>query len=98
MARYTWPCAAALAHGCVDVLSWDRHEDSAMFVGKSAHGARRRTIANGRQGSTVHHNRCCNLTRVSVALFGVPNVTGGMQECTCVRYLYIQVSNVTALT
>ena len=30
--RYTWPSATVRAFGCVDVLSWDRRLDSAMFA------------------------------------------------------------------
>ena len=30
--RYIWPSVAARAFGCVDVLSWDRRCDLAMFA------------------------------------------------------------------
>ena len=74
-ARYTWPSVAARAFGCVDVLSWDRRGDSAMFaftrralhgVGPLPAGDRRRqftkTVVTRQHRSVLHsHPRTgCN--------------------------------------
>ena len=67
-ARYTWPSVAARAFGCVDVLSWDRRGDSAMFaytrralhgVGPLPAGDRRRQFTKTvvtRQHRSVPHS------------------------------------------
>ena len=100
LARYTWPSVAARAFGCVDVFSWDRRGDSAMFAftRRALHGV----------GPLPAGDRSRQITKTDVTLVSherpslFPKSTScdsvKMQECKCVPCLYTRVPTGITLT